>query len=254
MCKLVYAIIHKEYTKGYNMIIDKKVLVKILAKRTLEHYIAKGYTAEIGDEIEVSSLDLTKASRVLVTRKCENCGDEKELPFLKAHGKLCKRCATVKANRDRIDTKLTICECGNPKAYNSVNCYECYMKIDKTGVNSATYGVKNPELAERNKNRKPEEHWNWKGGNSKNRSGKQIAWALAVKEASNNLCDCCGYSRKIALEAHHYVFSEGKHKNDFVVDNGVSLCTNCHKEFHKKNGYGNNTKEQYIKFKESYND
>ena len=37
------------------------------------------------------------------------------------------------------------------------------------------------------------------------------------------------------------------------ITNGVCLCEVCHKEFHKLYGKGDNTKEQYIEFKEEKN-
>ena len=119
------------------------------------------------------------------------------------------------------------------------------------------FGVILPEnhpLRERNKQiaENPELHHNWKGGKG-GRTGKQIKWARDVKESYKHICDCCGYIRIFALEAHHYELSEAKYwKNSYDISNGVSLCSNCHKEFHKIYGYGNNTKQQYIKFKENY--
>ena len=32
------------------------------------------------------------------------------------------------------------------------------------------------------------------------------------------------------------------------MTNGVTLCEDCHKEFHKIYGYGNNTEKQYEEF------
>ena len=61
-----------------------------------------------------------------------------------------------------------------------------------------------------------------------------------------------GYGRELALEAHHYNSSE-KSQDNFDLENGVALCSNCHKEFHKTYGYGNNTEKQYLDFKGDYN-
>lgn len=55
------------------------------------------------------------------------------------------------------------------------------------------------------------------------------------------------------LEAHHINsydwFISGR--ND--INNSVTLCVKCHKQFHKKYGYGKNTKEQFVQFIEVEN-
>ena len=61
----------------------------------------------------------------------------------------------------------------------------------------------------------------------------------------NYTCYCCGSKDKSKLEVHHLNgynwFIEGRHDET----NGITLCSNCHKNFHNKYGSGNNTKEQF---------
>jgi hypothetical protein len=55
------------------------------------------------------------------------------------------------------------------------------------------------------------------------------------------------------MKAHHlngwHWFDKDKRDD---ISNGVCLCESCHKEFHHINGYGDNTEEQYIQFKQRY--
>ena len=76
-------------------------------------------------------------------------------------------------------------------------------------------------------------------------------WVYEVKERANFTCDCCGDNRGGNLVSHHL---DGYHWNKegrIDVNNGVCLCEKCHKEFHHIYGNKNNTKEQYIEFKEN---
>ncbi|MFP3467817.1 HNH endonuclease, partial [Leifsonia sp. SIMBA_070] len=66
-------------------------------------------------------------------------------------------------------------------------------------------------------------------------------------------CDLCGKQGKWGdgLNAHHLNSYDWDKQNRTNIDNGITLCKKCHMDFHKKYGYGKNTKEQYSKFKES---
>ena len=77
-------------------------------------------------------------------------------------------------------------------------------------------------------------------------------WRNEVKEKANFTCDCC-YKHGGNMNSHHLDGYDWCKERRIDVNNGVCLCENCHKEFHKIYGYGNNTKEQYIEFKENKN-
>lgn len=73
-------------------------------------------------------------------------------------------------------------------------------------------------------------------------------WRQKVYERDNYTCICCGYDKGNKLNAHHlngYNWDK-EHRTD--VNNGVTLCKDCHNLFHDIYGYGNNVKEEFIEF------
>jgi hypothetical protein len=74
---------------------------------------------------------------------------------------------------------------------------------------------------------------------------KLYRWRNKVYKRDNYTCKKCGDSKGGNLISHH-IYSWNSHtKLRFIADNGVTLCENCHKKFHNKYGFGNNTKKQY---------
>ena len=65
-------------------------------------------------------------------------------------------------------------------------------------------------------------------------------------------CKLCGDDKGGNLNAHHLNSYNSDKENRTNIDNGVCLCTKCHKLFHNIYGYGDNTKEQFKEFVERY--
>ena len=102
------------------------------------------------------------------------------------------------------------------------------------------------------KSRKCSKNNLWKGGitpkNRKIRQGIEFRlWREAVFARDNWTCQKCG-KRGGELHPHHIYNFADYHEFRFAIDNGVTLCKKCHKEFHKKYGTKNNTREQLEKF------
>lgn len=73
-------------------------------------------------------------------------------------------------------------------------------------------------------------------------------WVNDVYKRDNYTCRVCGYSNGHILVAHHldgYNWCKEKRTD---VTNGITLCEKCHKEFHSKYGYKDNTKDQFDLF------
>lgn len=74
------------------------------------------------------------------------------------------------------------------------------------------------------------------------------SWARKVKHRDGYLCQCCKEKSSGKLVSHH-LNSYSTHEHSRTdVDNGVTLCETCHKEFHSAYGYGGNTTEQFFQF------
>jgi HNH endonuclease len=74
-------------------------------------------------------------------------------------------------------------------------------------------------------------------------------WRMAVFERDKFICQCCGWDKGGILQAHHIKnFSKHPHLR-LDIDNGITLCENCHDphikgSFHNVYGVRNNTPEQ----------
>ena len=92
----------------------------------------------------------------------------------------------------------------------------------------------------------------WKGGitpaNHKIRTSLEYKlWRGAVFERDCFTCQKCNQLGGI-LRAHHINNFAGNKNLRLAIDNGITLCNECHEEFHRRYGIKNNTLEQLQEF------
>lgn len=97
-----------------------------------------------------------------------------------------------------------------------------------------------------------ENNYNWKGGyeNERIRFRKTYefkTWVKEVYKRDGYTCQCCG-RYGVKLNAHHLDGYNWCIEKRTDVDNGITLCKNCHNNFHNIYGRGNNTKKQFEEF------
>lgn len=94
-------------------------------------------------------------------------------------------------------------------------------------------------------------HYAWKGGVSRSnlirRSAEYKIWRESVYKRDNYTCQKYKI-RGGKLHPHHILNFSSNIELRFDINNGVTLSVEAHREFHKKYGKYNNTREQLVEF------
>lgn len=163
-----------------------------------------------GTKIFVKQKDIPKNSNVKITVKCDNCGKE-----------------------------------------NNNITYQNYLIAINNGCDNNYYCHKCANAIYHSK----EKHWNWNfnltQAERESRSREYFCkenneFKKKVRERDKYICQLCGKKNNIIV--HHLNSYNTDIENRFNIENGIVLCEECHKNFHKKYGYGNNTKEQFYEY------
>ena len=212
----------------------KLVVVGEVAERSVAGRIKWLCLCDCGNYTEVGANNLPNGH----TKSCGCFGGSKYLVG-KRFGKL----TVTKQLEKRCFRNIVwecLCDCGSvtevsTNALKNGNTKSCGCLQYPCGADHPRH---NPNLTEeeRLKNR-----YQLSGGNSR-------VWSQQVMRRDNYTCQICGDSPSGNLNSHHLNGWNAFPEQRFDLDNGVTLCTDCHKEFHSQYGYGDNTREQFDEY------
>lgn len=216
------------------------------AKRSKVHYCSrecrgKAETSKLqvkcsccGKSFKIINHDLKRSKNHYCSRKCK---DE--------HQKI-KLLGTNNPNYKNRSQKLQCCNCGKEieiltcivekrkHVYCSVDCKCEHQKIILIGSNNPNY----KELKEEEVRIRERQYTGYK------------EWRKDVFERDKYKCVCCGTNttRKNRLVAHHILNHYKYPELRIEVNNGITLCSQCHREFHKIYGTLDNNQQQLNEF------
>jgi len=72
-----------------------------------------------------------------------------------------------------------------------------------------------------------------------------VVWREAVYKRDQYTCQVCGDSRGGNLIAHHLNSYTDYPEQRYDIENGVTLCADCHMRFHHLFSYYHNTRDQF---------
>lgn len=155
-----------------------------------------------------------------------------------------------------------ICQCGKiaktrlNKFKSGVRCDECN---NKKRSNSAKLMWKKEDIIQKHLG-KNNGKWNSKLTDEERKHYRKNYkeckeyrdWRINVYKKDNFTCQVCFKTKKF-LNAHHlYNYADYKDLR-FDLNNGITLCKECHINFHIQFGYGKNTNEQFKIYQEGIN-
>lgn len=116
--------------------------------------------------------------------------------------------------------------------YCSKECARKGYGIKYSGENSPSY---NPNMTEEERI-------------IQRKSNDYYLWRKSVFDRDNYTCQACDDNQGGNLNAHHIINYMENEDLRTDLDNGITLCKECHKQFHDIYGYKNNNRDQLDRF------
>lgn len=230
------------------MLYSKRILVK-WNSHNKRSFVKYGYVfTKYGDLFEVDPLNCPRSSRELIVLKCDICGRLFERTIEKYNVSKTK-ISDIDACPDCHQSKAKIAMF---KKYGVDNIFkksdyikECNIKKHNGLYHTQTQEFKDSYLI-------GEKNRSWKGGVSyledRRQNPNEKQWRRSVYEKDNYTCQACGNDKGGNLNAHHILPYKYYKDSRFDVDNGITLCEDCHKEFHKIYGKVNIGMKEIIEY------
>lgn len=196
-----------------------------------------------------------KSYKKVIECKCNYCGKEIEIKpnkYKKNKNNFCNIKCMGKWRSENITGKNSPlfrkveCNCSycgelievSQNRYNTLKNHFCNIKCMGKWKSKNCIGEKNP-------------NWNCNISQEEREQGRNIdGYKEFIKDTlkrDNYTCQYCGQISR-DLNVHHLNSYHWDKENRTNINNGITLCSTCHNDFHNIYGRKNNTKEQFYEY------
>ena len=150
---------------------------------------------------------------------------------------ICLECGISFVAQEYRDAKFCSQECkikNQTAELKIIECTNCGLNFERKSykINENNFCCKSCS-DEYNKGRN---HYEWKDYlHIEGRKDAFRKWGRAVKLKDNYVCQQCGETNKLILQAHHIKPKEFYRDLEFDENNGITLCIYCHLKAHEGN-------------------
>lgn len=149
--------------------------------------------------------------------------------------RVCKQSFTYEACR-KWDAHYCSKACWSSRSNESIKCAHCGIQVYSSVSDHRRYCSRSCYALHKQQTQKGSRSHFWKGGKTKQnqviRSSAQYKnWRSAVFTRDRFTCQKCG-AQKVYMHAHHIKPFSTHIALRFDVNNGITLCTACHKKEH----------------------
>lgn len=186
------------------------------------------------------------------------CGEESVIKLNHLlNGRLCKSCGYKKAVNTKTKTYEEVVRIFESKGFKLLSkSYEGYYQrlryvcrcgrestIKMSNIHS-TKGCRNCWLDFIRSEENPKRSLTKEERETQRKAPEYAKWRTEVFIRDEYTCAICGQHRG-SLQAHHLDGFHWCEEGRYDLNNGVTLCNPCHKDFHKAYGKINNTRAQF---------
>lgn len=245
------------------MVTISKIKISI-NNRNIAYYKKLGYKIR-GKNLIVKIKDLPPNAKGKIPCKCNRCGKNR-LIYIQQYRDYCKKCAGIikcsgvnhhlygKHQSEETKEKLRLANIGRKTPESVKEKLRNYC-----GTKHSMYGKPKSQITKEKISKtlmgrfrgKESPVWNPKKTDKERQDDRKYPeyanWRKAVYARDNYTCKKCK-KRGYKLEAHHIENYLGNKKLRLIIENGITLCKKCHKEFHKKYGLKLNNRQQIKEF------
>lgn len=199
--------------------------------------------------------------------RCVMCGRETEKPGKTIKSKGCRSCKNqekgMRVRKDKVGLKFgNGCEVIKNLGVDKYNHSKFLAKCSCGNLFEVlTYNLKTREGCKecRIKNMSGPAHHNYRHDLS-NEDRENLALKLRWVDLNYRVfiksvfirdkyrCQLCGSNKSGNLSVHHLDGYTEYIEKRCDINNGITLCKDCHKDFHMKYGYGKNTSSQFNEY------